>query len=108
MIPVPPPLEAELRLDADPATVAFDALTLIQDLCNMLGLDDDVLPSFWTIPRGSQSEAARRILVLADDLFGGQPDHPIQGTPDDVTHQSHMANSLEDLAGPHHRQRLRG
>lgn len=80
-IPVPPPLEAELRLDADPATIASDALTFTEDLCNMLGLEDDTLHWFWKNARGSQTEPTQRTLELADTLFGGQPNHPISGEP---------------------------
>ncbi|WGX96841.1 helix-turn-helix domain-containing protein [Nocardioides sp. L-11A] len=80
-IPVPPPLEAELRLDADPTTIASDGLTLTEDLCNMLGLEDDTLHWFWKIARGSQTDQTQRVLGLADTLFGGHPDHPVSGEP---------------------------
>lgn len=73
---VPPPLEAELRLDSSPETVARDIVMLAQDLSSMVGQAENVFERMWW---GGGSAQQRDRQDLAVGLFGGTPPHPITG-----------------------------
>lgn len=73
---VPPPLEAELRLDSSPETVARDVVMLALDLSSMVGQVENVFEKMWW---GGGSAQQRDRQELAIGLFGGTPPHPITG-----------------------------
>lgn len=73
-----PALEADVRLESGPDARAADFLALGQDLNNMVEQRYTALEGFWELPRGTRPEHSRR--VLAQRLFGGEPDHPITGS----------------------------
>jgi hypothetical protein len=77
--PPSPALEASVRFGSGPDARAADLLALGLDLCNMVEQRFTALEGFWQLPRGSGTNHPLR--VLAQRLFGGEPDHPTSGRP---------------------------
>jgi hypothetical protein len=65
-------------MDGGPDVRAADFLALGQDRVNVVEQSHFDIEGFWELPRGTQPEHPRR--ALAQNLFGGEPDHPTKGS----------------------------